>query len=105
MSSALRRGAAAGLRTGSAARVAGFQAGETGSEGFQLLARVREHFALHLEFLAGDEIEPGEQPVQQRQGVLFQVLCRSAGGYFGEAGGEIVKDLGLSMAGSRWRCD
>lgn len=59
-------------RRGSAA---GFELGEAGLQGFQLLARAGEHFALHLEFFARDEIEAGEEAVEEGAGVLFEVAA------------------------------
>ena len=79
-------GAAGGLR-------AGFEGGEAGFEGFQPGARVGEHFALHLEFLAADEIETGEEAVQERPGVLLQRRPRPACGETGEAGGEFIEEF------------
>ena len=81
---------AAILRRGSAA---GFELGEAGFEGFQLRARAGEHFALHLELLAADEIEAGEEAVQERPGVLLQLGPRPAGGEVSQAGGEVVEEF------------
>ena len=85
-------GAGPELESRFAAR-AGAVENQAGFEGFQLRARAREHFALHLELLAADEIEAGEEAVQERPGVLLQLGPRPAGGEVGQADGEVVEEF------------
>ena len=84
------------------------ECGDARFQGGKLLARAGEEFALYFEFLAGDEVEAREQPVEECARVLVQVVGRAGGGKFGQPGGEIVEDFwvqhgeGLEMTSSQF---
>src|SRR5690606_6543156 len=47
-------------------------------QGFDLLARAQQHRALHVELLAGDQVELAEPRLQHRLEVLLQLLAALA---------------------------
>src|SRR5690606_39411432 len=47
---------------------------DRGLQLLELLARAQQHRALHLELLAGDQVEPGQARLQHRLEVLLQLL-------------------------------
>src|SRR6187549_3381890 len=56
-----------------------FELGEFGFQLRQLRARAREHFALHVEFLARYQVEAAERGLQEHAQVLLEVRGRAAG--------------------------
>src|SRR5690606_33028063 len=56
-----------------------------------LLARTRGYGLLHLEFLARDEVEPGEAVAQHRAEVLLHLVAHGAQ-VFRQRGGELSRE-------------
>src|SRR5689334_9210194 len=60
------------------ARRRGFERLHLAFERFELLARAQQHRALHVEFLAGDQVEPRQSRLQHGFEVLLQLLAALA---------------------------
>ena len=59
----------------------------------QLLAGPGEHVALHLEFLAGHQIELGKAAGEQGTGIFLQIAGRTVGKQLRHFGADFVEDL------------
>src|SRR5690606_28784811 len=85
-------GRGAGRRTGRG-RLPRLEVGDHGLQLFELLAGAQQHRALHLELLAGDQVELGQARLQHRLEVLLQflaALAQAGGNQAAEAAGEVV---------------
>lgn len=74
-----------------------------GAEFVELHACLREHFGLHIELLARDEIEPRKGGLEHRAEVLFHFLAQRPEPFRqapGQATGEVVYGLGINHGAS-----
>ena len=83
-------------------RLASLEVREALFQGRELLARPAQHRALHVEFLAGHKIEPGQLRLQHTLEVLLEVSPQGAhvlGHGTGKAAGKVIDHAGVESHG------
>ena len=61
----------------------------------QLLPCARQHFSLHIEFFARNQVELGKTLRQQCPRILLEILGRAAGDGLVQLGGEFIQEFGI----------